>query len=124
MQTIAAQRRFALLFGIARMTQLRRNLRDGQLRSDLHHLRSSENLSRTGKYRAAETLLDDAVVLHIPVGKKTDHQERQREKTKQGNPYDGIAGEQAALPAASPPLGSASGRRYFQLNGHGDNCSS
>src|SRR5216684_6251947 len=28
MQTIAAQRRFALFFGIARMTQLRRNLRD------------------------------------------------------------------------------------------------
>src|ERR1700693_5442515 len=121
MQTIAAERRFALLVGIARMTQLRRNLRDGQLRSDLHYLRSSENLSRTGKYRTAETLLDDAVVLHVQVDKKTNHQERQREKTKQGHPYDGIAGAQAALPAASPALASASRRRYFQLDCPGGN---
>src|SRR6267378_5742776 len=106
------------------MTQFRRNLRDGQLRSDLHHLRRCENLSRTGEYRAPETLLDDAVVLHIPVDKKADHQQGQREKTEQGNPHDGIAGEQPALPAASPALASASSRRDFQLNGHGDNGSS
>src|SRR5713101_9187111 len=128
MQTIAAQRRFAVFFGIARMPQLRRNFRDGQLRSHPHYLRRRENLSRTGERRTAEPLLDDPVVLYIPVGKNADHHQRHREKPEQANPHNGIAGQQAATPAASTAASTvktaASNRRNFQPNGHGDSCAS
>src|ERR1700687_174728 len=100
MRAIAAELRFALPFGVTCVTQVRRNCEDVQLRSDLHYLRRSENLSRTGERRAAKALLDDAIVLYIPVGEKADHQQRHREKTEQGNPHDRIAGPQAATPAA------------------------
>src|SRR5208282_4710012 len=84
MQMKTAERRFVVFFGIAGVTQLRGELGDGRLHSDPHHLRSGENLCRSGERRTAEALLDDAIVLYIPVGKKSDHQERRREKTEQG----------------------------------------
>ena len=37
---------------------------------------ADENLGRTGKHRTAETLLDDPVILAIPVGKNADHHQR------------------------------------------------
>jgi hypothetical protein len=69
-------------------------------------------------------LLDDPVILYIPVGKKADHEQRYGEKAEQGNAHDGIAGKQAALPAVSPALAAASSRRDFHLNGHGEGCAS
>ena len=124
MHMVAAQRIFSRLFGIAGMTQLRRNFREAQLRSELHHRWSSENLGRSGERRTAETLLDDAVVLDIPIGKKAEHHERCREKTEQGNAQHWIVGQQAAFPAAFSSLAAASKYRDFQLNGHEESWAS
>src|ERR1019366_6986288 len=88
------------------------------LRSELHQRWSSENLGRSGERRTAEALLDDPVVLDIPIGKKAEHHERCREKTEQGNAQHGIVGQQAAFPAAFSSLAAASKYRDFQLNGH------
>src|SRR5580704_10253641 len=52
------------------MAKLGRDLSHRRLHSDLHHLRTGENLGRARKNRPAKPLLDDAVVFHIPVAKK------------------------------------------------------
>src|SRR5271155_4755525 len=106
------------------MTQFGRNFRDGDLRSNPDHLWSSENLGRSGERRTAEALLDDPVVLHIPVGKKSDHYERCGEKAEQRNPHDGIAGQKTAFATAFSALATTSSCRDFQRNGHGDGCAS
>ena len=114
MHVEGAEGRSVLLFRIARMAHLRGNFRDSHFHSDSHHLRSGENLGRSGKHRIAETLLDYPVVLYVPVGKDTNHNERHREKSHHGNAHDGIARQQAAFRA----LSTASRFRDFQLNGH------
>src|SRR5208283_190933 len=102
------------------MTQFGRNLRDRLLRPHFHHLRRGKNLGRTGEHRPAESLLDDAVVLYIPVSKKSNHHQRHRKKSEQSKTHDGIAGKQPVL----PPLTTASSCRDFQLNGHGQSSAS